>query len=357
MVNESRMEQHYAVSSKTGVLTHINVAHELDESLSCPHCGCKMLKRCGNIRRWHFAHDYRSATTDLQKNCSYETYLHGYAKYRFKEWFEKATSINLFYEKRHECKHFKHCIWKKYAENGCKNVEYKCWNLKKSLNLCLVEHEVEINGERFRPDLLWLNKDKPDQRIFIEIKVTHECTEKKINSKARIIEFEVHSEEDVDALVGHDIKEGDNVRFYGISSTESANEIQIPPQVELSKFIMYKTGKAYTEKQCDCLSYLERKHSSIFEMSVLAHNMQIGEFHTYGLLEAKARGLEVKNCYLCKHNLYTGCPMCGISSTAIHNGADALECDYFDFDQYDCEMIALDFTEYKQSNDVDTWMR
>ena len=49
MEYENRMEQHYAVS-KSGVLVHINEAHDSKEDCFCPHCGCRMLKRCGNIR-------------------------------------------------------------------------------------------------------------------------------------------------------------------------------------------------------------------------------------------------------------------------------------------------------------------
>jgi hypothetical protein len=46
MEYENRMEQHYAVS-KSGVLVHIKKAHDSMEDCFCPHCGCRMLKRCG----------------------------------------------------------------------------------------------------------------------------------------------------------------------------------------------------------------------------------------------------------------------------------------------------------------------
>lgn len=96
MGNEFRREQHYAVS-KDGVLAHIKKAHYNSEDYYCPHCGCRMLKRCGKIRAWHFAHDWRYAD-ELQKNCSYETYLHGYAKLRLKQWFDESDSIVLHYQ-------------------------------------------------------------------------------------------------------------------------------------------------------------------------------------------------------------------------------------------------------------------
>lgn len=96
MEKEFRREQHYAVSQK-GVLSHIKEAHYNSEEYYCPHCGCRMLKRCGKIRAWHFAHDWRYAN-ETQKNCSYETYLHGYAKLRLKQWFDESESIILHYQ-------------------------------------------------------------------------------------------------------------------------------------------------------------------------------------------------------------------------------------------------------------------
>ena len=69
-----------------------------------------MLKRCGNIRAWHFAHDYRYEN-DVNKECSYESYLHAFAKLRLKQWFEESESIILHYQQSMACKYAKDCIW------------------------------------------------------------------------------------------------------------------------------------------------------------------------------------------------------------------------------------------------------
>ena len=47
METESRTEQHYAVS-KNGMLVHISEAHR-DQDYFCPHCGCRMIQKRGNI--------------------------------------------------------------------------------------------------------------------------------------------------------------------------------------------------------------------------------------------------------------------------------------------------------------------
>ena len=114
MEYENRMEQHYAVS-KSGVLVHINEAHDSKEDCFCPHCGCRMLKRCGNIRAWHFAHDYRYEN-EVNKDCSYESYLHAFAKLRLKQWFEDSKSIILHYQQSMACKYATNCIWKESGD-------------------------------------------------------------------------------------------------------------------------------------------------------------------------------------------------------------------------------------------------
>ena len=132
-MKEIKREQHYAVSLN-GVLTEINDAQISNEDFFCPHCGCRMLKRCGKIRRWHFAHDWRTAT-DEQKKCSYESYLHAYAKIRFKEWFENSKQIIVEYNQSMICSNYKTCKWRYSREEiQCKKEVPMKFNIKEVLN-------------------------------------------------------------------------------------------------------------------------------------------------------------------------------------------------------------------------------
>ena len=202
MEYESRMEQHYAVS-KSSVLTHITDAHNSNEDYFCPHCGCRMMKKCGNIRAWHFAHDYH--LNDIQKECSYVSYLHAYAKLRLQQWFNESPNIILHYRHGSFCKFDGKCKWQKH-DDACGRFEEKSFDLKKSLTKCTLEETVQVNGDCFRTDLYWSNPDRPQNNVLVEINVTHECTTKKKESLTRIIEFDVHSEEDVDNIIKNDIR-------------------------------------------------------------------------------------------------------------------------------------------------------
>lgn len=326
-----RSEQHYAVSS-TGKLAHIKEAHNNPDNYYCPFCGCKMLKRCGNIRTWHFAHDWRDAN-EFQKNCSYETYLHGYAKLRLKQWFDESSSITLHYKQSIVCKKADLCNLIK-NENCRKDIKNSC-DLKVVFNRCTIESSVKGANGNYRADLL-LTSDSmhPQHILLIEIKVSHGCSEKKKASNTPIIEFDVTSEDDVDYIVSHDIVECDKVRFYGFKKREIPDNAQlISPARTLQQFTLYKSGKTFC-KTTNCQSITYHKPSSLFELTTYISENNFWVLNLYGLMKAREQGFSFPNCYHCKHNCYSeenNCYVCEINNVKIEKGADALNCDDYIF--------------------------
>lgn len=329
MKNEFNQIQHYAVSHD-GILVHINEAHNNSEDYFCPHCGCRMLKRCGNIRAWHFAHDWRHAN-DSQKKCSYETYLHGYAKFRLQQWFYESERIMLHYVRSTVCEKYATCNFEK--SESCSRGNDKTCDLKQIFNNCTIESSVEESNGNYRADLLLTTDRDSERRILIEIKVSHGCSEKKKASNARIIEFDVNSEEDVEYIISHDIKESDKVRYYGFKNLIKRDRTgSIAPAYKLQKFILYKSGKPIC-LPTDCQSMTDHKPSSIFEITTNLDE-DIGELYMYGLMKALEQGLNFPNCFLCKHkcfNLDTNCSICEINESFIETAHNALSCPSYIF--------------------------
>lgn len=371
MEYENRMEQHYAVS-KSGVLLHIKEAHDSNEECFCPHCGCRMLKRCGNVRTWHFAHDYRYEN-EVEKNCSYESYLHAFAKLRIKQWFEESNTINLHYHQRVGCQYANSCIWKE-AYDVCSKYEERVINLKHCVTECRLEETVIVGKDRYRADLLWFNPNKPCNNIMVEVKVTHECTPKKKESATRIIEFEIHSEEDVERIVNNDICESDTVNFYGFNYRDLVDD-NFPARHILTKFVYYRSGKAYPKAQCDCKTYMNRRKSALFEMSVKGEvdditssfttepnnrrcSLTSGRLYNWGLSLAKAEGYDVRNCYLCKHHKYdfeNGVLSCDFVEHKVCEAKEAQECSNYDADKDISTKNLEEFRQYSRYNIVDVW--
>ena len=370
MEYENRMEQHYAVS-KSGVLVHINEAHESKEDCFCPHCGCRMLKRCGNIRAWHFAHDYRYEN-DVNKECSYESYLHAFAKLRLKQWFEESESIILHYQQSMACKYAKDCIWIGSGDE-CSRLDEKTVDLKKYLTVCRLEEIVHVDDDRFRADLLWSNPNNSKNDILIEIKVTHECTQKKKESHKRIIEFEVHSEEDVENIIVNDIQEGDTVRFYSFNPKDIVDEV-IPARYSLSKFIYYSTGKAFARSACDCKTFRNRRRCALLEVTIKDSNISpgvyserqgspevfsFGRFYKWCLALAKSKGCDVRNCYFCKHHHHYDYDeeklTCDLKPGETCEASHAISCSRYVLEEDFYHKNLEDFTKFSQNNIVDVW--
>jgi len=267
------------------------------------------------------------------------------------------------------------CKWKE-TDDVCSKYEEGVINLKDYLTNYNVEETVHINEDRFRADLYWYNPMKPQNNIMIEIKVTHECTYKKKESKNRIIEFEVHSEEDVERIVHNDIREGESVRFYGFTPNEIIDE-DIPARHILNKFVYYRSGKAYPRLECDCKTYMNRRKSALLEITVKVHEnydiippsattydsgnlLAFGRLYNWGLSLAKSEGFDVRNCYYCKHHKFdfeTDELSCELTEKEVSESTKALTCVNFVFDDASCNKNLAEFQQYSQYHVVDVWKK
>ena len=187
MLNKSSQNYSYANNSSHEL---INVSSaQRDENYFCPICGEPMTPHMGKIRRWHFVH----------KNigeCSYESYLHMLAKIKLREAFLSSNSLLLSYKAPAVCS--SDCPFIGYAK--CKNEKRVTFNLKDYYDTC----ELEVPFKQFRADLLLSSSNKPKlPPILIEIKVTHACSNEKINDGVRIIEIPISSEEDIDRIISN----------------------------------------------------------------------------------------------------------------------------------------------------------
>ncbi|MDE6239720.1 MAG: competence protein CoiA [Muribaculaceae bacterium] len=351
---EKEAKQKYAIT-KDGKLTHINDIK--NEDVFCPHCGSKLIAKRGNIRIHHFSHDN-------SKNCSYESYLHSYAKLRIKQWFEESSEIIINYKQKRYCSELDNdCIWE--SDNVCYQIDDINYNLKKALTECKIEEEVRVGRDYFRADLLWCNPKRPNNNILVEILVTHECTQLKKTSGARIIEFEVHSEEDVERIVTNDIRESDTTHLFGIASEKADNKFK--PQQQLMKFVQYKNGSIFARSRCTCHDYLTRLPASLMEITVktkdnkIVNNMRHKEVsHSLFYKWSVAYIYYLKgfpNCYLCMNHVFDSKNkvMCNLEKRAGIKGTDAQDCINYTLDTelYDKYLRAFKFFVIK--NPINIW--
>jgi len=171
---------------------------------SCLGCGNQLIPVLGNIVERHFRHK-------AELSCSGETYLHRLAKIKFHSAF-----VNALAEKKPflvEIPRTNQCDF--YLEklgSSCTTRTTKQFDLTAHFSEPPL---LESRWENFIPDvLLQTEKGVP---LFIEIKVSHGCSEEKINSGHRIIEITVDSADTID--FESVLREGRKVKLYNFKSS------------------------------------------------------------------------------------------------------------------------------------------
>lgn len=146
----------------------------------CLACEESMVARLGNHMAHHFSHKANSV-------CTGETYLHQLAKQVFQEELEKCLAgqkpFLIELPQRWVCnRHAEH-------SNRCQ-TQPKLQSHDLIPDICAFN--VEQKADDFVPDIKLVGHYGDD--IWIEIVVTHKCSEAKVKAGNRIIEIEIQSE-------------------------------------------------------------------------------------------------------------------------------------------------------------------
>lgn len=268
----------------------------------CLGCRKEIIAKIGLIRSPHFAHK-------KDEVCDPEGYLHKLAKSRIKQIFLQNKDFTINYNREHQCHQYGNCA---FHTNYCSinRLEKTPINLKTYYDT--ITEESEFKG--FRADLLLSNSKKKDRPpVFIEIKVTHACEEKKISSDIKIIEIEIETEDDINQLDNH-IVESDKIHFNN-HFLRTSKETSEPLGIPVVRFFLYRSGKArvvptltfemvaeYEYTCCDKRAKVDRH--SIYEAEwPIPYNTDIWPL-LIGLVKANESGMNIRNCWLCKYHDY-----------------------------------------------------
>jgi hypothetical protein len=265
----------------------------------------ELIPRIGKIRKAHFAH--KSLIEILGTK---ETYLHSLGK-------------KIFYDE------YSNCLQNETSFYLCYKIEKKCTRLQVDYNIiCKLNDKVEkfdlpkyftkILFEKkdsvFIPDLLLLNP-KTNEKIYVEIEVTHSSSESKIISGNRIIEFKICNEEDAERLI--EFKNGgceDITKYYNFKKN-TKNEHFCNAGNCVNKFYFFnvsKTGKCLlkiiTEKEILSLTN-SFNSNSIWRVVEQAHLIEDDDddfllsikFREY-ISKAYHAKIKVKNCFICRYH-------------------------------------------------------
>jgi hypothetical protein len=271
-----------------------NTSNVRKQEYLCISCGNILIPKLGEIRQKHFAHKHFH-------DCSRETYLHVLAKeIFFKEYSYCLTNqipFNIELEIQKYCNKFEG----KFGSSCNLGSTRKVFDLTRRYNKIYLETRENI----FIPDILLLNDDET-KKLYIEIAVTHKISKEKQDFNANIIEIQVEDEEDILFLKDHLIGEGDKVKFYNFTikpvKVEYKGKLDCPNRIGV--FRVFNTGKSL---------YFPESYPRAYELTKLGKDqllycelIETSSWSSYKdyvnkLIEVYAKGVKVKNCYLCKY--------------------------------------------------------
>lgn len=302
---------HNATDSEGNIINIADVKKEhRAKQYYCVGCGKEMSAVLGEKREHHFRHKGDA--------CSWESYLHKLGKRILKERFETQKDFTISYFVEYICNKFQSCKLKAIYNNPkCSGLQLQKVNLKELYDTC--EEEVSFKG--FRADLMLSHSKHPEREpIFIEVSVTHDCEQEKIDSGIKIIEIKITDEKDLLLPL-----EEQNSHYLNIKSKNPYTFNILPPirfynfprniitGRPLTRFWISndKNGVLHancTQDNLTCQTVEENhREDSLFEVAtpsgVLIGNQRCNPFE-FGMIKAFKNGLNIKHCCFCAHHSY-----------------------------------------------------
>jgi hypothetical protein len=308
------IQYHNAFDISQNVIIHISeVIAETRKNTQffCVGCGMEMEAVLGKQKEHHFRHKEKC-------NCSPETYYHRLWKIRLKRRFDEQLQFLVNYYVQNNCYKYEECqIKEKHNWLDCSAVVLKTIDLKEFYDTC----EEEGCYNRFRADLKLTHSQYPDRHpVFLEVSVTHDCEQNKIDSKIRIIEIKIQSELEALSCYKRELTENEGKFIEEFKIIKSNNIQQLPVRYynfkrqnkashNLSRFSLHfdENNKFYhgilKPNTVSCQDF-DTKHedNSVFEITISEDKIpqkQYGNLDSLGIALAHKRGFEVKSCILC----------------------------------------------------------
>lgn len=259
----------------------------------CPCCKKRLRPRLGTKRQHCFFHDKGT-------KCSIDKYIHDTAERLLKEKWDKDEPFEISMVVAAKCRKIESCPFSVGTNvRNCVSRKMETFNLKEHYQTCLVEKKY---GE-FVPDLLLLDETGAHEPIFIEIWSKHKNSQKKADSKYKIIEIRLKTPEELETLTEGPITESETVTFSHFESPV----LRAPEKfdgVKVVKYTLYESMKSHYDEikgmtcgNCD----MDKCHRSKALMEVFAENPNNAQFRYFCNVLARDHGYDVQHCYSCRN--------------------------------------------------------
>lgn len=311
--------QYQAAEDKNGNLVFIeNVTEtERNNGYFCASCHKEVIPVLGNYRVHHFRHK-------VDHECNGETYLHRLAKEVLKKRFDSSSEFKITFEQAHYCDLYNTCCHEGKT-SSCKEIELVTIDLKDYYDECRLElYDPSANKT---PDLVLLDSKERFPHIWLEIFVSHHCTEEKLATEGvKIIEFEIKTEEDALSLAQIEIKQnagpgtnkktsdkqGFAIRFYKFKDKGDTHPLTMQKETDITRVALLRTGDISNKRlSCREVNYVkEPQGNEIVAIRFIDHGVT-NFCQAMKQLAHKEIG-NFRSCYWCRNSYspQSGCTFC-----------------------------------------------
>lgn len=308
------LKYNYAYDENGNIINIADVPEEghLKRVFFCIGCGNQMVAAIGSKRRY-FRHKAD------ETNCSNESYLHKLAKIVIKQKFDdKSKPFKIQLRGDYVCNRKAQC--KFFSDQFCTtNSLHPSIDLQEWYDSCEEEKEID----KYRADLLLSHSEKNDRDpVLIEVKYKHKCTEEKTNSKYRIIEVWINSEEDIEWLkentwvelstwefdysrkkkTDSEYKNNTPIKFFNFKPTAIEKNTDKYSELRgkyIQRFILYPSMKHFIKSDLHCTeSNKEYNKYSILELNIPQYTSSLCLAHYL----KRVMNIEFRACALCRHH-------------------------------------------------------
>ena len=287
---------------------------------------------------------------DNCKDPSKETFLHNSAKYYIKEKFTKSDSFYIEFDVEEVC--CKEIC--RFDRRMCKRLFSNRYDLKRYYDKVEVEKHLD-NG--FQPDVYLTSKKHDADPIFVEIEVTHACSDEKLRLGTRIIEIKIPKDYDIekhplklDCLKEGKMEQGIEVKFHNFNKSRHRVSERPYEEKEIRAIALKEDGRiVYIFNNLYCADYGKKVLSdSVVEVHLALDNY----YRTVTSFKAIANlyGIPCKNCRFCSAQEYefgrfTKKLICKHTKEKIRYGSEAETCSNYSFSRYEALKRAAEIDE------------
>ncbi len=269
------------------------------------------------------------------------------------DWFSQKESIFLEMNAYQKCNQYDSCIFRK--DKFCTDKTTIQHNMKEYYSRCTQERGYD----GFIADLLCESEKRTSSPIFIEIFVTHECSQEKKQSGIRIIELHIQSEKDILHIINSTkIVEGNMVKLYNFKRKIFKKDDFTQP---FQKYMLYPTLKSFVDMDGYTCKNYNQSHRGIYEISIPYDNCIFCGLYIVGKVKAYQDGYLNKDCQICKWKStdWDGNDFCKLykkcGNPKYCRDNDAPKCSMFRENREMIQYVISHFNDYIKENPVYVW--